>query len=175
MRRAPFAPCLLLAASCGPGHPSGAVGGAALIADFEARHAQAQLGLAVAPDAATRHAVLSQAYVGEALTERFRRAESATRRREDTHTRLILDEVTNERTEIVGASSRGIELEAHWRTRGSVEHSGHVHPRHLRATARFWIIPADPGWRIAALSPIDWVALPSAAPTPVAPYSPDPR
>ncbi len=175
MHRAPFAPCLLLVASCGPGHPTGAAGGAALIADFEARHAQAQLDLAVAPDATTRHAALAQAFVGEALTERFRRAESAARDRQDAHAKLILDEVTHERTEIVGSSSRGVELEAHWRTRGSLEHSGHIHPRHLRATARFWVIPADTGWRIAGLSPVDWVALPSAAPTPVAPDPPEPR
>ena len=167
--------CLLLGLACGA-QPSGtADGGAALIADFEARHARAQRELAVAPDEEARYDALAQAFVGRALTQRFRRAQAVARRLEKDHATLVLDEVTHDRVEILGADAQGVQVEATWRMRGSLLHSGHIHPRHLRAIARFRLEPGEDGWRIAAVIPVDWQELPAAAPTPAVPPTPDLR
>ena len=101
---------------------------------------------------------LALAYTDDALTAQLRDRWRGREARGGTL--LQLTEFVVEDLRVLEGSTQDARLEASWRMAGTVVHSGHAHPRHLRAWVRWEARQTPGGWRISREQPLEVLALP---------------
>jgi hypothetical protein len=102
------------------------------------------------PDRNRIHGLLSDSFVGDALTDEYVEHYTTLFRMVEDETSIQIQRVDYEAVRVLDRGPDGIRVDADWSVGGVVTHQGHKHPRVNRYRAVYTLSPTPDGLRITA-------------------------